>query len=78
MIKGFQEKSSIQSDSPTGSKECLRIILAIVSSKQWLLNSIDINSAFLQGKPIARDIFIVPEPEAHTIKLWKLQNVCTV
>ena len=47
IIKGFQEKLSIQSDSPTGSKKCLQIIFAIVSRKQWLLNSIDINSAFL-------------------------------
>ena len=74
VIKGFQEKSSIQPDSPTGSKKCLRIILAIVSSTQWLLNSIDINSAFLQGKPISRDIFIVLPPEAHPTKSWKLQN----
>ena len=25
-------------------------------------------------KPIAGDIFIVPPPEAHTTKLWKLQK----
>ena len=77
-IKDFQEKSSIKPNSSTVGKGCFQIILVIVSSKQWLLNSIDINSAFLQGKPIARDIFIVPQPEAHTTKLWKLQNVRTV
>ena len=40
----------------------------------YQINSVDINSAFLQGKPIARDIFIVPPPEGHTTKLWKLQK----
>ena len=47
IIKGFQEKSSLQSNFPTRSKKCLQIILAIVSRKQWFLSSIDINSAFL-------------------------------
>ena len=33
IIKGFQEKSSMQFNSPTRSKDCLQIILAIVSRK---------------------------------------------
>ena len=33
IIKGFQEKSSMQFNSPTRSKDCLQIILAIISRK---------------------------------------------
>jgi len=46
VIKGFQEDASIPSDSPTDSKESLRIMLSTVASKQWVINSIDIRSAF--------------------------------
>ena len=75
VIKGFQEDASIPSDSPTGSKESLRIMLSTVASKQWIINSIDIRSAFLQGKPIERDVFIVPPDTANTSNvLWKLEK----
>ena len=58
VIKGFQEHSEIQADSPTGSKEALRLLLSIISSHQWTLNSIDTRAAFLQGKDtyIYRDV----------------------
>ena len=32
----------------------------------------DIKSAFLQGKPIEKDIYLKPSKEAHTKKIWKL------
>ena len=35
-------------------------------------NKLDINSAFLQGKPIERDVYVKPSKEAHTKKIWKL------
>ena len=75
VVRGFQEKSEIQSDSPTGSKECLRLLLAIIASKQWTLNSIDIKAAFLQGRELTRDVYIIPPPEANVSgKLWKLEK----
>ena len=52
VIKGFQEHSEIRADSPTGSKESLRLLLSIISSHQWTLSSIDTRAAFLQGKDI--------------------------
>ena len=75
VVRGFQEKSTIQSDSPTGSKDCMRIILAVISSKHWCLKSIDIKAAFLQGNRLERDIYIEPPSEAHSKnKLWKLDK----
>ena len=58
VIKDFQEHSVIQADSPTGSKESLRLLLPIISSHQWTLSSIDTQVAFLQGKDIYREMFI--------------------
>ena len=62
-------------DSATASRECLRVILAIISSQNWLLNSVDIKAAFLQGKKIYRDVFIIPSAETSTKnKLWNLEK----
>ena len=31
-------------------------------------------SAFLQGKPIERDVYLNPPKEVHTKKIWKLHT----
>ena len=53
-------------------KSSLRLIVAIASSKKWRINFVDVQSAFLQGENISRDIYIIPPKEANTNKLWKL------
>ena len=51
VARGFEEDSSeILKDSSTCTKESLRLILKIMASNRWTCNSIDIESAFLQGK----------------------------
>ena len=73
VARGFEEdKSQLRTDSPTCSKDSLRMLLTILSAYKWQLKSIDIKSAFLQGSNIARDIFLKPPKEAKTDKLWKL------
>ena len=52
----------------------MRILLCIVASKSWTLNSLDIKSAFLQGEEIDRIVYIEPPPEANTNKLWQLRK----
>ena len=49
VAKGYQDKSadSIRSDSPTCSKEGLRIVLGIITSYGWTCRSMDIKTAFL-------------------------------
>lgn len=74
VVKGFQEESSIPADSPTGSKESNRLMLAIVASKNWTLQTLDIKAAFLQGQPIQRDVYIVPPIKTSENKLWKLEK----
>ena len=78
VAKGFQDvdASITRSDSPTCAKESLRLVLAIVASKCWSLNSMDIKTAFLQGMTFDRDVFLLPPREANVKKgrLWKLQK----
>ena len=59
-------------DSPTCGKESLGIAIAIIITNGWEINSLDVKSAFLQGKEISRDLFVKPLKEAKTDNLWKL------
>ena len=73
MAKGYEEdKSLIRTDSPTVSKENLRLIALIATNNNWKIHTLDIKAAFLQGFPIDRLIYLKPPPEANTNKLWKL------
>ena len=70
--KGFEEDSYLRTDSPTSSKVGLRVTLFIIAAKRWVINSIDVKAAFLQGSPIDREIFLRPPKEANTNKIWHL------
>lgn len=73
VVRGFQEDTEVQSDSPTATKESLRAILSIAATRGWKLHTIDIKAAFLQGKPIERDVYLRPPREAAVEgRLWKL------
>lgn len=75
VIRGFEEDSSqLKSDSPTCSKDSLRILLGIIAAKKWTLNSIDIKSAYLQGNTISRELYVKPPSCEKTTKLWKLNK----
>ena len=52
----------------------MRLTIA-VSSMKWQINSLDIQSAFLQGETISRKVYLKPPPEANTDKVWCL-NKC--
>ena len=55
-----------------GAKNRLDWFLAFVVSHKLKIKSLDRRSAFLQGQPINREIFLKPPKEAGTDKLWKL------
>ena len=56
-------------------RESLKIMLAIASSRNYVINSIDIKAAFLQGKRIDREVYLKPPKEANAEgKLWKLNK----
>lgn len=74
-IRGCEEvNAQSKTDSPTCQKESLRLLLTIISAKHWDLCSMDIKSAYLQGVPLNREIYIMPPKEAKTEKLWRLKK----
>ena len=56
-------------------KSSFQTFLPIPSSKRLTTKTTDIKSAFLQGAPISRDIFINPPAECTTLPgmIWKLR-----
>jgi transposase InsO family protein len=78
VARGFEEsnKEQFDKDSPTCGGETLRMILAIFAQKGWKPASMDIKTAFLQGYPLSRDVFLRPPLEMSCKgKIWKL-NKC--
>ena len=78
VARGFEEEdlNTLKTDSPTCSKESLRLIMAISSAYNWVCHSLDIKAAFLQGNSIEREVFLKPPPEANAKGIaWKL-NKC--
>ena len=60
VARGFEEDnlSNIRKDSPTCCKDNFRLTLSIIISNKWIINSVDVTLAFLQGKGIDRDIYL--------------------
>ena len=78
MARGFQDLDvgNIRNDSPTCSKEGLRIALAITASNHWMCKSMDIKIAFLQSKELDQLIYLDPPKEANVPQgyIWKLSK----
>ena len=75
VARGFQELDEHQSDSPCCNQETTRVVLSVIASKEWNINSLDIKAAFLQGNEIDREIFLKPPKEANSSnKLWRLNR----
>ena len=80
VARGFEEygKQYIEKESPTCSREAIRVALSISRMNNWDFHSIDVKTAFLQGNHnlLNRDIFVTPPPEAKCDAdvLWKLKK----
>ena len=63
-------------DSPTIGKSALRVVLTLAASYGWVVKTTDIKSAFLQGKQMDREVFLMPPREAKVSdgKIWKLRH----
>ena len=59
VIKGFQE-AEMQSDSPTISRETLKIFCSTAANEKWCIEMSDVQAAFLQSNDLNRDVFIEP------------------
>ena len=77
VARGFEEHGlESPTDSPTVSKSALRTFLSVSSMNQWPVQSMDIKSAFLQGKRLHRDVYVQPPPESNVGDgvVWKLHH----
>ncbi len=53
MARGFEEATTyLRKDSPTCSKESIRILIIEASSHGWNIHTVDVKSAYLQGDVI--------------------------
>jgi Reverse transcriptase (RNA-dependent DNA polymerase) len=65
----------LSSDSPVASSAAQRLVLALLAEKKCIPNSWDFTTAFLQGKPLTRDVFVVPTidfVDSHVV--WRLKK----
>ena len=75
VARGFEEDTrNLRKDSPTCSREAIRLTLAIAKSKGWAFHSLDVKAAYLQGNEIEREIFVKPPPEFYEGKIWRLKK----
>ena len=76
-MRGDREDNieQIRVDSPTAHKDSLKLALAIAANEKFDIISADVKSAFLQGKSLDRNVFVVPPVEANQHgKLWLLKK----
>ena len=72
-MRGFQEDERPRSDSPTVSKESLKLLLSIAANENWSLTNLDVTNAFLQGEMIDRELYSEPPLEVKKPGLlWKI------
>ena len=51
------------------------MLLSIAANKGWNLTNLDVTNAFLQGKPIERELFAEPPAEIKTPGIiWKIKK----
>jgi hypothetical protein len=70
--RGYEdkEKDRVSSDSLVTSSAAQRLVLALLAEIQWIPNSWDFTTAFLQGKSLTRNIFIVPPIDFVGSHMW--------
>ena len=76
VARGFEENTTnLRKDSPTCSREGLRMINLSASTFFWELETLDFTSAFLQGEAINRNIFLRPPKDVcNQNEVWCLQK----
>lgn len=77
VAKGYEEvwKDGHRKDSPTCLRETLHLIILFAANFNWNIRCLDIQSAFLQGKAIERELFLKPPAEANSSgRLWRLNK----
>ena len=73
---GFTEKfgNKFECKTPTCSAEGLKLVLAVIKTYRRRMRTLDIKTAYLQGREIMREVYIRPPKEAKTGKVWQLKK----
>ena len=78
VAKGFQEVQCDmdESSAPTIAKESWRLMLVICVNNDWVPSSLDIKTAFLQGRGFDKEVLLEPPMEANvpTGHAWRLKK----
>lgn len=75
VARGFEEDTmELRKDSPTCSKEAVRLALTIAATNDWDCHTLDVKAAYLQGDRIERVVHLHPPPEFNCGRLWKLNK----
>ena len=76
VARGFEEKMvNKKVDSPTCSRQGLRLGLIAAICMKWELHVMDISSAFLQGNTLKRTVYVRPPMGmCESGKIWKLKR----
>ena len=76
VARGFEEDSSgFRKDSPTCSRESLRLVFVTAALMCWDLESIDVTAAFLQGGSLERVVYLKPPSDVcPSDKIWRLRR----
>jgi transposase InsO family protein len=75
VARGFEEDmQQRRTDSPTCSRDSLRVAMSVIAAFGWTCNALDVKAAFLQGENINRDVYLYPPREFNNGYLWKLKT----
>jgi hypothetical protein len=73
---GFQDPylDELRCEAPTAGKQSWRLVVATCACRGWAPRNLDVKTAFLQGEPIERELYLRPPPEAGEEKgiVWRL------
>eukprot|EP00435_Cladocopium_sp_Y103_P022950 s1076_g5.t1 len=78
VVKGFQDPdiSTLNSDSPTMTRDARMLLLQTVSSSKWTVQSFDITTAFLRGRSDDRELAMEAPPELKAMMGMNQNHVC--
>ena len=75
--RGDLEPGAPRSDSPTVSRQSLRLLLSSAASKGEKIYSLDFKGAFVQGQQIEREVYLLPPADVRRERphlLWRVNK----
>ena len=75
VARGFEDMLVSRVDAPTVNSSSVFVFLAICVSNRWTIEWLDITCAFLQAKPINREVYLNPPADVRTRGIvWKIKK----